>query len=361
VRFVNRDGTTRTVAAEYSGLEGLAWTPDGSTILYSGADAGLEGYQLLAASASGGSPGRPLPSPGSVYMLDVARDGRWLVARSDSQLSIRGRLSADSAEREFAWLGAAVRPHIAPDGTFLLFEDESQSAGKNYAVSVRKTDGSPAVRLGEGAAMALSPDGKQVLAQVFDPPEIIVYPIGPGEPIRLKAGPVQRAVPRQWMPDGKRVIVCGSEASRPFRCYEQDLVGGLPRPLMPEGLDAGPVSPDGSRVVAIAADRSQQIYSFVSRTSSALPTLKADEIVVAWAVDGRSVFVVPAADIPAPLDRIDVETGRRTRVRELAPPDRAGVTSIFFVDVRDDGASYAYSYAKALSKLFVVKGVSPKP
>jgi hypothetical protein len=32
--------------------------------------------------------------------------------------------------------------------------------GTNYAVCVRQTDGSPVVRLGEGQAIALSPDGK---------------------------------------------------------------------------------------------------------------------------------------------------------------------------------------------------------
>ena len=38
--------------------------------------------------------------------------------------------------------------------------DYSKSGGLSYAVYVRKTDGSPAVLLGEGGAVSLSPDGK---------------------------------------------------------------------------------------------------------------------------------------------------------------------------------------------------------
>ena len=200
-------------------------------------------------------------SVGSVFVLDTARDGRWLVTRDDTQLSIRALLPGGAAEREFAWLGSALDPHLSQDGKLLLFFDVSQSAGANYAVSLRKTDGSAVVRLGEGAVAAFSPDATRALAQVFNPPQIVIYPIGPGEPIRLKPGPLERVVPRRFFPDGKRVIVCGNEPSRPFRCYGQDLMGGLPTPLTPEGLDVSPVAPDGRSVVTIGADRAKQVLS----------------------------------------------------------------------------------------------------
>ncbi|HEX6906463.1 MAG TPA: hypothetical protein VF154_07655 [Terriglobales bacterium] len=47
---------------------------------------------------------------------------------------------------------------------------------------VRKTDGSPAVLLGEGAAVALSPDGKWVVAQSpGSPAQLRLLPTGVGE------------------------------------------------------------------------------------------------------------------------------------------------------------------------------------
>ena len=68
-----------------------------------------------------------------------------------------------------------------------------------------------------------------------------------------------------------RVVVCGNEPSMPYRCYAPDLVGGLPKPLTPEGFVAGPVSPDGRRVVAIAPDRTWQIVSLEDSNARPAP------------------------------------------------------------------------------------------
>ena len=41
-----------------------------------------------------------------------------------------------------------------------------RDGGPKYAVYIRKTDGSPAIRLGEGNGLSLSPDGKWALARL---------------------------------------------------------------------------------------------------------------------------------------------------------------------------------------------------
>ena len=48
-----------------------------------------------------------------------------------------------------------------------------QTSGLTYAVYIRKTDGSPAVLLGEGGAVSLSPDGKWAIAQSPESPSSI--------------------------------------------------------------------------------------------------------------------------------------------------------------------------------------------
>jgi hypothetical protein len=76
-----------------------------------------------------------------------------------------------------------VGAQLNADGTVVMFTDGNQSAGGNYAVALRKTDGSPPLRLGEGNGIDLSPDGKYALAYLFSPtPRIVVYPTGAGEP-----------------------------------------------------------------------------------------------------------------------------------------------------------------------------------
>ncbi|OFW21430.1 MAG: hypothetical protein A3H97_20495 [Acidobacteria bacterium RIFCSPLOWO2_02_FULL_65_29] len=365
VKVVDREGAVRTLAGEYWGAEGLAWTPDGATILFSAADAGMDGYQPRAVSVSAGAAARlALPSVGSVLPLDTARDGRWIVIRNDDQLSIRALLPGSSVEREFPWLGSALGPSLSADGRMLLFTDQSQSAGTNYAVSLRKTDGSPAVRLGEGAPVGLSPDGTRALAHVFSPPQSVIYPVGSGEPVRLNNEPLERSVARAWFPDGKRVVVCGNEPSRPFRCYEQDLLGGRPKPLTPEGLDAGPIAPDSRTIVVTDAERKIQLLSVDAGATRPAPGVTPDDQVLGWSSDGRSLFVRSGSAVPARVERVDLATGRRTLIRELAPPDRAGLMTVGGISLVDDGRAYAYGYGKHVSRLFVVKGAdtpAPRP
>ena len=60
-----------------------------------------------------------------------------------------------------------------------LFTETGEGGGATYAVYLRKTDGSPAVRLGDGLAFGLSPDAKTAAsARVGDLQPIILLPTG---------------------------------------------------------------------------------------------------------------------------------------------------------------------------------------
>ncbi len=61
--------------------------------------------------------------------------------------------------------------------------------------------------------------------------------------------------------------------------------------------------------------------------------------------------------VPARLFRFDLATGRRTRWRELVPPDRSGVRRINSVSIAADGQSYAYSFTRQVSDLYAVTGL----
>jgi hypothetical protein len=58
-----------------------------------------------------------------------------------------------------------------------------------------------------------------------------------------------------------------------------------------------------------------------------------------------------------PVDQLDLATGKRTRLRELAPPDRSGLIGAFANQWIDDGRGYVYTYIRELSRVFVVTGV----
>ena len=260
VRVVDDAGKVTTVAGEFWGEEGLAWTPDGTSVLFAAndrtndmeKDAGDLSYQIRSAAlALPGVSVSAVTGPADFTIHDVARDGRWLVTRDDIRMGVGARLANDTADRDLSWLHQSWIPSLSPDGSKLLFSDGT--AGGNYGVVWRKTDRSPIVRLGEGNTAGLSPDGQWALAQIFTPPQIVVYPLGAGNPIHVKPGSLEKVSPLAWFPDSKTILVVGNEKDKPSRAYRQALPDGVPVPLLPEGVfpaGASPISPDGRLVLA---------------------------------------------------------------------------------------------------------------
>jgi dipeptidyl aminopeptidase/acylaminoacyl peptidase len=125
------------------------------------------------------------------------------------------------------------------------------------AVYLRKTDGYPAVLLGEGAAIALSLDEKWVIAQTQQSPaQVNLLPTKAGTAKPLTHDAINHAWAR-WFPDGKRVLFSGNEPDRGVRLYVQDVEGGTPRAITPDGMHASGflVSPDGQSVAGIGPDQ----------------------------------------------------------------------------------------------------------
>ncbi|HEX8817506.1 MAG TPA: hypothetical protein VF753_18590 [Terriglobales bacterium] len=83
----------------------------------------------------------------------------------------------------------------------------------------------------------------------------------------------------------------------------------------------------------------------------------AEDIWVHWSADGKSGYVYHDEKTSAAVFRIDVASGKRERVWTLTPGDPGGVTSIYRVRTSADGKTYAYSYFRELSDLFLVEGV----
>ena len=61
--------------------------------------------------------------------------------------------------------------------------------------------------------------------------------------------------------------------------------------------------------------------------------------------------------LPAHVVRFDLATGKEETYRDLMTPDPTGVVDLFGVRVTPDGRSYASSYGRILSDLYVVEGL----
>ena len=97
--------------------------------------------------------------PGTLTLHDVSPNGRVLLARDTWRRELMGMRADDAKERNLSWQDYSYPAELSDDGQTLLFDEEGEAGGYNYAVFIRKTDGSAAVKLGPALAVALSPDG----------------------------------------------------------------------------------------------------------------------------------------------------------------------------------------------------------
>ncbi len=355
VKTVDRSGHVTTLSDEYSALEGLAWSPDGRSLHFTASRQAEEDQAYSVGAAGGTAPVMSLSSAGNLLLLDVSRTGQELATVDTIRHTIRGQVPGEQGEREFPWLDFEVGGFFSRDGRLLAFTDLNQNSGSDYAVSLRGTDGSPVVRLGPGGSFGFSPDAKWVLAIVPSKQQVVLYPTGPGAPVNLVRGPIKtyRYV-SAWFSDGTRVLLCGTEASGASRCYQQRVSGGPPEPITPDGTAEAYLAADDKTLLMLRSNGTWALGSIGSTASTPAPGLTADDIALGFSRDGRSVFVQAGNGVPARVDRVDLSTGARTLARELAPPDRSGVTGVGVDQWADDGRTYTYRYIRTLSTLYVV-------
>ena len=354
VALIDLEGNKKVLADGFWGEEGVAWTPDGSEVLFS-AGKGFQEFVVWAVTPEG-ERRVALQSAGGVVIDDVSVDGRWLVVRDERTRRLIVRAPGATRERDLSWLDYSSLPALSADGRLLLFSEQSSLAGDNYAVCVRDTEGSPVARLGDGIPVGLSPDGRWALAVVPGDRWLpMVYPTGPGEPIELPSGNNDAYLSGDWFPDSERVLLCGYESEQPSRCFVQSIHGEEPQQVTPDGTSLGSVSPDGSRLSVRQGDEFF-IYSLEGGEPFPVPSIGPEDLVLRWAENGESLLVMEQGQVPQKIDQIDLETGERRTLLELGGENLQGLVQIRWVAVTGDAGAYAYNADFRESRLFTVEG-----
>jgi Tol biopolymer transport system component len=356
IAVVDRTGRKTTLSKPFASVQGLAWRPDGTEVWFTGADVSLRA--VYSASLSGNVRLRSRVA-GNLTLRDISAGGRLLVTRDTPRQEMRGLAPGEPRERDLTWLDYSLPTAISADGRTVLFTEGGEGGGPGYSVYIRTTDGSPAVRLGEGFGQALSPDKKWAIAiqRPATDPQLVAYPTGAGEArVFSKEGlAVWNAC---WFPDGKRLLFTANEQGRGPRLYERDFSGGKPRALTPEGYRGlrGVVSPDGAWAMVTGPDRKTYLYPLAGGEPTVVPGVDVNEVVADFASDSRSVYVYRRGEIPTHVSRLDLTTGSRQPWRSLAPADAGGVSDLNPLPARS-GDSYVYNYNRTLSDLYLVEGV----
>jgi len=358
VAAVDLEGKKQVLSGEWGGAEGLAWSPGGEEVWFTASRAGEA--QTLYAVTPGGRERVVARAPVSLMIHDISRDGRVLVARGSETADFFALAPGEAKDRDVSWLDRGGVRDISADGRTFVFSQWGEGSGVNYAVYTRRTDGSPAVRLGDGAAWALSPDGKWVLSILSSPPQVVLLPTGAGEARPLERHGIERyGLGASWLPDGKSVLFIGREPGRQSRCYVQSVEGASPpRAVTPEGFTGYLVSPDGAHVVVTDPEKKGLLYPMhEGQAPRPVPGLDEQDQVIRWAADGRSLFVYRPRELPVRVFRLDLATGRREPLREIMPTDPTGIVGPIRLYLTPDGKGHVYDLRRALSSLYVVEGL----
>ncbi len=358
VALVDRDGKKTTLSAGWSSVQGLAWLPSAGEIWFTASDGSS---RALYAVTRAGRRRLVAKSPGVQTLEDISADGRVLLRHSNERIGLVG-LGADSKQRNLSWLDWSRAPILSDDGGTLVFTEEAEGGGAGYSIYLRKTDGSPAVRLGEGEGLALSPDGKWVLAAIvrLSPPPLILLPTGAGEPKPLPKDFINHdSVPAAFLPDGRRIVFVGSEPGHGRRSWVQDLDGGKARPITPEGVIGTVCSPDGRFVAARGADQRLALYPVEGGPARPIEGLEPNDQLLRWSADQNFLYASSGIrrTLTARVYRLDISTGRRERWKEFTLPDPTGVVGISCSAITPDGNAFVFTYSQQLSDLYVVDGL----
>lgn len=358
VSLVSLKGTVRVLTDEWRNVAGLAWSPGGDEIWFTGSK-GPGGRSLYSVSLSG-HVRQVATGAGDLMLHDITREGRVLLAQETSRHGVVVRHREDVKERDCSWLDGSVGTDLSRDGELLVGQEVSSASASSTSVYIRKSDGSSAVRLGDGAGGKLSPDGKWVVGVQFPGPDLVLLPTGPGTPRTLARSKIERYLSVNWMPDGKRIVFSGSLPGQAPRVYLRDLEHEDAHPITPEGFfTAGdPVSPDGTKIVALGP----ALAAFLVPTDGGEPRpfagLMPGEIPIRWR-DAQHLFVGGIVIGNGALKTYVVEpsTGQREVWKEIVAPDSAGLLGAGPLVLAPDGSTYAYSFHRFFSELYVVEGL----
>jgi WD40 repeat protein len=363
IAIVDLSGKKRILSKEWGSVRGLSWSPSGSEVWFTASMGG--NHSLYGVSLSGRQ--RTIARmPADVLLLDVNRAGRVLLIQADERMGIKYFGPGESRERDLSWLNWSLLFDISPDGRTIVMNEDGGATGPNYVVCLRRTDGSPVLRLGEGYAGPLSPDGKWVSSRMLKPGSpIVLLPTGSGEPKEIPSQGLSNVLARGWFPDGKWLLALAQEEGRgPNRLFMLSVDGEKPRAVSGEGavsrVGNSPVSPDGRLVAAVGADRKIALYPVVGGEPRPVPGSAEDDLPLRWSAGGDSLFVserMKGLSAPARIYTLDIRTGARVLWKELFPEDSAGVIGSLAVCITPDGQSYAYSYHLLLSELYVAEGL----
>ena len=295
------------------------WSPDGEEIWFQASTRGSEEVPLLATDLSGRQ--RLLDrGPSPVDLSDVSPDGKGLITLFEQQDWTRGLLAGQNGEVRLVSRTDLRMVDLSDDGSLLVLRDAHLEG--TPSVWIARADASPPIRLGEGVAHGLSPDGAWVLASQQG--KLLALPTAAGAPRAVSEGFFEAIRWASWFRDGKRVLVWGQAKGGKTGIFIVDSEGREPRRVAPEGYElasgGNALSPDGRLVVARSPENQIVLCSVDGGQPRPIPGLAGFYVPVQWAADGKGFYVFRRARSRHASRRSTSKAGARRSGRSSRRP-----------------------------------------
>jgi len=358
VMVVEGSGTPQVVSGNWESLAGMAWNPSGNEVWFSASQTGQQ-YCIRAVTLRGKERTVHCGATPTVIQ-DFSATGHALVMTQQSRVSMAIVEHGKNEEKDLTWLDFAYNPRLTQDGTQVMFTDQTGQNGVQYNVYVRKTDGSPAVRIGEnGFGADITRDGKYALVVRTDDAQspVQIFPVGAGEKKVIRWDGVQ-PIWAQWYPDGERILMTASiPPGKPAGLYVTDSKGTPPKLILDNANERAGVSPDGAWVACVQ-DGKRMLHSTTSAEFKEIPKYPGNAFPIGWGIDANHLFLQERQPSGLDLSRLDIKTWKAEPWQVIRPKDQVGLRSMSTpVAITPDGKWMAYTYGNELDQLYVSEGL----
>ena len=359
ISVIDLSGKKKVLTPEYSSERGLAWSPDDQELWFGAVDEESGNFNVLRGVTLSGKVRVILRAPSNLKLHDIARDGRVLLSTDSFQNNISFGDLSGGTDRDLTWFDLTWQQFLSNDGKWYIFSTQEAGASTDYSVYARKTDGTPAIRLGDGNSQGISPDNKWAVAGIASNNKTLsLLPLGTGEARKIKSEKVRFSfMPALWMPDNKHFLINGSEQDLGSRVYVMSLDGGEPKAISPENTLALLIAPDGKHFLS----QNTQGKYFVNTVEEGAPrevtAIQTGERPIQWLQDGKNIVLRTSKEKSVETILLDVDTGNRKPWKKILPSNSVGLMESGHFQVTPDGSHYLLFHGYAYSTLFVVKGL----
>jgi eukaryotic-like serine/threonine-protein kinase len=305
---------------------GHTWTPDGSSIVFSGPGWRVtRSGSLWNVPATGGVPEQVGVGGDNASQPSISRRGNRLafvqthIDTDTWEIRISGSPSRGHSPRKV--ISSSRRddgPQLSPDGSKIAFESVRSGSGEIWICDRDGTNAQQLTRFGAGTPR-WSPDGRSIAFDSYKEGQYDIYVLGVagGLPRRLTSEASLDAVP-SWSGDG-RWVYFGSNRAGSFQVWKAPADGGPAIQVTRNGGFAAFESPDGSRLYYAKFD-APGIWTVAASGGEEQPVhdLPPTGYWGYWGIGHRGLYFVNPEAKPRPaIELLDLATRRVTRIAEM--------------------------------------------